>query len=179
MNILTRHHGRAIFPWKPLRLSLQPRLTRNSPWLNLRSNQHGASKMTVVEKIIHDNIKVNVLSYIGLQYPELHLNIQATGPISFANYMKLCLSHPTHGYYTNHEHKVFGQQGDFITSPEISQTFGEVNVQISLPSFWQFLSSSISERPSVNRSLVLYAIPFKDRANSDNRTGSRSRNTHG
>ena len=71
MNVLTRSHGRAIPPWKPLRLSLQPRSTRNSPWLNLRSNQHDVSKMTVVEKIIHDNIKVNVLSHIDLQYSEL------------------------------------------------------------------------------------------------------------
>ena len=40
--------------------------------------------------------------------------------------MKLCLSHPTHGYYMNRDHQIFGKEGDFITSPEISQTFGEV-----------------------------------------------------
>ena len=43
--------------------------------------------------------------------------------------MQLCLGHPTHGYYTNPEHPVFGTRGDFITSPEISQVFGEVRVQ--------------------------------------------------
>ena len=42
--------------------------------------------------------------------------------------MQLCLGHPTHGYYTNPEHSVFGTRGDFITSPEISQVFGEVRV---------------------------------------------------
>lgn len=40
--------------------------------------------------------------------------------------MQLCLSHPTHGYYTNPAHPVFGTRGDFTTSPEISQVFGEV-----------------------------------------------------
>lgn len=40
--------------------------------------------------------------------------------------MQQCLSHPTHGYYTSPDNKVFGARGDFITSPEISQVFGEV-----------------------------------------------------
>jgi NADH dehydrogenase [ubiquinone] 1 alpha subcomplex assembly factor 7 len=40
--------------------------------------------------------------------------------------MQLCLAHPTHGYYMNPSHPVFGTSGDFITSPEISQVFGEV-----------------------------------------------------
>ncbi|KAG8213262.1 S-adenosyl-L-methionine-dependent methyltransferase [Butyriboletus roseoflavus] len=50
----------------------------------------------------------------------------ATGPLSFATYTQLCLSHPVHGYYFNTSHPVFGSRGDFTTSPEISQVFGEV-----------------------------------------------------
>lgn len=43
-----------------------------------------------------------------------------------STYMQLCLSHPTEGYYMNPNNPVFGKEGDFITSPEISQVFGEV-----------------------------------------------------
>ncbi|OXU16219.1 hypothetical protein TSAR_014501 [Trichomalopsis sarcophagae] len=45
-------------------------------------------------------------------------------PISVANYMKTVLTHPTKGYYTTKD--VFGQKGDFTTSLEISQFFGEM-----------------------------------------------------
>ncbi|WP_233192790.1 class I SAM-dependent methyltransferase [Acidimangrovimonas sediminis] len=50
--------------------------------------------------------------------------IRAGGPITVAEYMAACLLHPEHGYYTTRE--PFGQRGDFITAPEISQMFGEL-----------------------------------------------------
>ncbi|MGB1209123.1 MAG: class I SAM-dependent methyltransferase [Paracoccaceae bacterium] len=50
--------------------------------------------------------------------------IARTGPISVADYMRTCLLHPTHGYYTTRQ--PFGAQGDFITAPEVSQMFGEL-----------------------------------------------------
>ena len=51
--------------------------------------------------------------------------------MSVASYMRLCLTHPTHGYYTNPLNPVFGSRGDFITSPEISQVFGEVRPYVT------------------------------------------------
>lgn len=59
--------------------------------------------------------------------------ITADGPISIAAYMSECLLHPKFGYYTNQQ--PFGEQGDFITAPEISQMFGEV-IGLCLAQAW-------------------------------------------
>lgn len=50
--------------------------------------------------------------------------IRAEVPITIADYMDLCLSHPEHGYYIKQD--PFGALGDFITAPEIAQVFGEL-----------------------------------------------------
>ena len=50
--------------------------------------------------------------------------IAAQGPISVAQYMTLALHDAEGGYYATRE--PFGAAGDFITSPEISQMFGEM-----------------------------------------------------
>ncbi|WOL02986.1 NADH dehydrogenase [Canna indica] len=46
------------------------------------------------------------------------------GPISVAEYMEEVLTNPQSGFYINRD--VFGAGGDFITSPDVSQMFGEM-----------------------------------------------------
>ncbi|MGE5157556.1 MAG: class I SAM-dependent methyltransferase [Gemmatimonas sp.] len=53
-------------------------------------------------------------------------------------YMELCLMHPEHGYYVSRD--PLGREGDFTTSPEISQMFGEL-LGLWSASVWKSMGS--------------------------------------
>ncbi len=64
--------------------------------------------------------------------------ISDDGPLPLDRYMTLCLSHPEHGYYMTRD--PLGAAGDFTTSPEISQVFGEL-IGVWVAQVWQQLGS--------------------------------------
>jgi len=69
---------------------------------------------------------------------EIRRLIAAAGPMSIAEYMLLCLTHPQYGYYVTRD--PLGAHGDFITAPEISQMFGEL-IGVWMVAVWQQMGS--------------------------------------
>jgi SAM-dependent MidA family methyltransferase len=69
---------------------------------------------------------------------EIRRRIAVAGPMPVGEYMALCLSDPEHGYYRTRD--PLGASGDFITSPEISQMFGEL-IGLWMAAVWTRMDS--------------------------------------
>jgi NADH dehydrogenase [ubiquinone] 1 alpha subcomplex assembly factor 7 len=69
---------------------------------------------------------------------EIKQLIKSTGPMPVWRYMELCLTHPEHGYYISRD--PLGREGDFTTSPEVSQMFGEL-LGLWAASVWRAMGS--------------------------------------
>ena len=85
--------------------------------------------------------------------------IKKSGPISISQYMEICLWDDINGYYTSNQ--VLGGDGDFITSPEISQTFGELIGLWALSFYQEFINKKrlfITELGSGRGTLLKDAI---------------------
>src|SRR5262245_43632560 len=69
---------------------------------------------------------------------EIRRRIAQGGPLPVAQFMELCLTDPEHGYYITRD--PLGASGDFTTSPEISQMFGEL-IGIWAAAAWRSMGS--------------------------------------
>src|SRR5688572_6914128 len=65
------------------------------------------------------------------------LKIRKYGPISFCEFMELCLYYPGLGYYDSTKEKI-GWNGDYYTSPYLTGIFGQM-VGKQIEEMWQIL----------------------------------------
>ncbi|XP_023215282.1 protein arginine methyltransferase NDUFAF7, mitochondrial-like isoform X3 [Centruroides sculpturatus] len=102
-------------------------------------------------------------------YHRLVSRIRAGGPLTLADYMNEVLTHPVQGYYTTKN--MIGKSGDFVTSPEVSQLFGEAlsrflrpeeDVQLRLVEIGPRLSAVQEETLCSNRTeAILDRLEYK------------------
>ena len=64
-------------------------------------------------------------------------NIRTGGPISFADFMRECLYHPIHGYYSRAGAR---RSGDYYTSVDVHPIFGRL-IARQLAEMWELLGS--------------------------------------
>lgn len=66
--------------------------------------------------------------------------IKKEGPVSFRDFMEMCLYYPSLGYYTSAKERI-GTKGDFYTSSNLTHVFGAM-IGKQLEEMWQVLGES-------------------------------------
>jgi SAM-dependent MidA family methyltransferase len=93
--------------------------------------------------------------------------IRAGGPISFAEFMRECLYHPAHGYYSRANASRFA---DYYTSVDVHPIFGRL-VARQLAEMWELLGSPrpfvVAESGAAVGRLAAHILDFSERALPD------------
>jgi NADH dehydrogenase [ubiquinone] 1 alpha subcomplex assembly factor 7 len=110
-------------------------------------NDHFSESREIVSDIISNNEEVEKAEEIVADLPHKEIKsplgkdltsyIKMRGPITLHDYIAQTSNHAIHGYYQQSSEKI-GSSGDFVTSPEISQLFGEM-IAIWMLSTWKSL----------------------------------------
>ncbi|MEX6689900.1 SAM-dependent methyltransferase [Danxiaibacter flavus] len=82
-------------------------------------------------------VSIPLVSAIMILTEIIKNKIEKNGPISFRDFMDMCLYYPSLGYYTSKNEKI-GSSGDFYTAPLLNAAFGHL-IGKQLEEMWVLL----------------------------------------
>ena len=99
---------------------------------------------------------------------QLRERITREGPISFRDWMNAALYDPSYGYYSRPNHRKWGREGDYRTSPErsplfaatLARYFAKLHEQLGAPTAWTIVEAGPGEGRFAERVMQTLADDF-------------------